>query len=153
MDFVTRVLSLARGKYFWVRVEYFWAWVKYFRTRVKYFWTRVIGNLALTNSMPTTSCAIGSILRSYWGTRLVFTATAIQFIQGHILYGLNLVASLWTWWKMNCSLWTYKCHLSKMKILLSLSFLLLFLFYLSQIAYKTSQIESTMVTCLHYLII
>ena len=41
----------------------------------------------------------------------------------------------------------------KLKILLSLSFFLLFLFYRSQIANKTSLIENTMVTSLHFLII
>ena len=34
MDFVTRVLILARVLYFWARVKYFWA-------RVKYFWAWV----------------------------------------------------------------------------------------------------------------
>ena len=67
---------------------------------------------------------------------------------------VHLIPSLWTWWKIIWSLWTYKtCITSATYQIEDFIVAVIFLFYLSEIANKTSQIENTMVTCLRYPII
>ena len=67
---------------------------------------------------------------------------------------VHLIPSLWTWWKIIWSLWTYKtCITSATYQIEDFIVAVIFLFYPSEIANKTSQIENTMVTCLPYPII